>query len=162
MLPPPRYEKKQHPFTAAKQRACCFVELTECSQFFSPGFQLVLLVLVWAACELAVGHRLASSAALMTSDEAQPVTPGKMSQRQGKEGHPIQTKELLQPSALSPGVSYSIGYGASMMKEEGVLRRRFSTCAGVTAVFSPRTDGRKLVRNASFGGYNELSPVLSG
>ncbi|XP_058841623.1 oxysterol-binding protein-related protein 8-like isoform X6 [Acipenser ruthenus] len=49
-----------------------------------------------------------------------------------------------------------------MMKEEGVLRRRFSTCAGVTAVFSPRTDGRKLVRNASFGGYNELSPVLSG
>ncbi|RXM29120.1 Oxysterol-binding protein-related protein 8 [Acipenser ruthenus] len=101
-------------------------------------------------------------AALMTSDEAQPVTPGKMSHRQGKEGHPIQTKELLQPSALSPGVSCSIGYGASMMKEEGVLRRRFSTCAGVTAVFSPRTDGRKLVRNASFGGYNELSPVLSG
>ncbi|XP_034777737.2 oxysterol-binding protein-related protein 8-like isoform X8 [Acipenser ruthenus] len=49
-----------------------------------------------------------------------------------------------------------------MMKEEGVLRRRFSTCAGVTAVFSPRTDGRKLIRNASFGGYNELSPVLSG
>lgn len=48
-------------------------------------------------------------AALMTSDEAQPVTPGKMSHRQGKEGHPIQTKELLQPSALSPGVSYSIG-----------------------------------------------------
>ncbi|RXN00293.1 Oxysterol-binding protein-related protein 8 [Acipenser ruthenus] len=49
-----------------------------------------------------------------------------------------------------------------MMKEEGMLRRRFSTCAGVTAVFSPRTDGRKLIRNASFGGYNELSPVLSG
>ncbi|RXN00292.1 Oxysterol-binding protein-related protein 8 [Acipenser ruthenus] len=49
--------------------------------------------------------------ALMTSDEAQPVTPGKMSHRQGKEGHPIQTKELLQPSALSPGVSCSIGKG---------------------------------------------------
>ncbi|XP_006633595.1 oxysterol-binding protein-related protein 8 isoform X6 [Lepisosteus oculatus] len=49
-----------------------------------------------------------------------------------------------------------------MMKEEGILRRRFSTCAGVTVVFPPRTDGRKLTRNASFGGYNELSPILPG
>ncbi|MBN3271571.1 OSBL8 protein, partial [Polyodon spathula] len=55
-----------------------------------------------------IKDHLATSTALMTSDEAHPVTPGKMSQRQGKEGHPIQTKELLQPSALSPGVSYSI------------------------------------------------------
>ncbi|MGH0170474.1 UNVERIFIED_CONTAM: hypothetical protein FKN15_059073 [Acipenser sinensis] len=65
-------------------------------------------------------------AALMTSDEAQPVTPGKMSQRQGKEGHPIQTKELLQPSALSPGVSYSIGFDrgkddVSQPKEDSTL-----------------------------------------
>ncbi|XP_041114116.1 oxysterol-binding protein-related protein 8-like isoform X2 [Polyodon spathula] len=57
-----------------------------------------------------IKDHLATSTALMTSDEAHPVTPGKMSQRQGKEGHPIQTKELLQPSALSPGVSYSIGF----------------------------------------------------
>ncbi|KAK1169220.1 oxysterol-binding protein-related protein 8-like isoform X1 [Acipenser oxyrinchus oxyrinchus] len=57
-----------------------------------------------------IKDHLGTSTALMTSDEVQPVTPGKMSQRQGKEGHPIQTKELLQPSALSPGVSYSIGF----------------------------------------------------
>ncbi|KAH0616698.1 hypothetical protein JD844_028019 [Phrynosoma platyrhinos] len=46
------------------------------------------------------------------------------------------------------------------MKEEGPLRRRFSSCAGVS--LPPRADGRKLVRNASFGGYNELSPVFRG
>ncbi|KFU99597.1 Oxysterol-binding protein-related protein 8, partial [Tauraco erythrolophus] len=48
------------------------------------------------------------------------------------------------------------------MKEEGPVRRRFSSCAGISSVFSSRTDGRKLVRNASFGGYNELSPALPG
>ncbi|XP_078534486.1 oxysterol-binding protein-related protein 8 isoform X4 [Lissotriton helveticus] len=49
------------------------------------------------------------------------------------------------------------------MKEEGPLRRRFSSCAGVTTIVYPsRADGRKLVRNASFGGYNELSPPLPG
>ncbi|KFZ62702.1 Oxysterol-binding protein-related protein 8 [Antrostomus carolinensis] len=48
------------------------------------------------------------------------------------------------------------------MKEEGPVRRRFSACAGISSVFSPRADGRKLVRNASFGGYNELSPALPG
>ncbi|XP_039559825.1 oxysterol-binding protein-related protein 8 isoform X3 [Passer montanus] len=48
------------------------------------------------------------------------------------------------------------------MKEEGPVRRRFSSCAGISSVFSPRADGRKLVRNASFGGYNELSPALPG
>ncbi|XP_067416011.1 oxysterol-binding protein-related protein 8 isoform X2 [Emydura macquarii macquarii] len=49
------------------------------------------------------------------------------------------------------------------MKAEGPLRRRFSSCAGVSpGVFPARTDGRKLVRNASFGGYNELSPALPG
>ncbi|XP_018111434.1 oxysterol-binding protein-related protein 8 isoform X3 [Xenopus laevis] len=47
------------------------------------------------------------------------------------------------------------------MKEEGPLRRR--SCAGVsTGTFLSRPDGRKLVRNASFGGYNELSPALPG
>ncbi|XP_053572742.1 oxysterol-binding protein-related protein 8 isoform X2 [Bombina bombina] len=47
------------------------------------------------------------------------------------------------------------------MKEEGLLRRR--SCAGVSpGTFFPRPDGRKLVRNASFGGYNELSPALPG
>uniref|UniRef100_A0A8B9QX00 Oxysterol-binding protein n=1 Tax=Anas platyrhynchos TaxID=8839 RepID=A0A8B9QX00_ANAPL len=48
------------------------------------------------------------------------------------------------------------------MKEEGPLRRRFSSCAGISSVFSPRADGRKLVRNASFGGYYELSPASPG
>lgn len=48
------------------------------------------------------------------------------------------------------------------MKEEGALRRRFSSCAGISSVFSARADGRKLVRNASFGGYNELSPASPG
>ncbi|XP_036375927.1 oxysterol-binding protein-related protein 8 isoform X4 [Megalops cyprinoides] len=50
-----------------------------------------------------------------------------------------------------------------MIREEGVLcRRRFSTCGGVAAGLPPRPDGRKLIRNASFGGYNELSPILPG
>ncbi|XP_065415408.1 oxysterol-binding protein-related protein 8 isoform X15 [Chrysemys picta bellii] len=49
------------------------------------------------------------------------------------------------------------------MKEEGPLRRRFSSCAGVSpGVFPARSDVRKLVRNASFGGYNEISPALPG
>ncbi|KAM9311344.1 oxysterol-binding protein-related protein 8 isoform 2-T2 [Gastrophryne carolinensis] len=47
------------------------------------------------------------------------------------------------------------------MKEESLMRRR--SCAGVSpGTFLPRPDGRKLVRNASFGGYNELSPTLPG
>ncbi|XP_062338708.1 oxysterol-binding protein-related protein 8 isoform X5 [Osmerus eperlanus] len=47
-----------------------------------------------------------------------------------------------------------------MMKEEGVLcRRRFSTCGGTSSVRPPHPDGRKLIRNASFGGYNDLSPI---
>lgn len=49
------------------------------------------------------------------------------------------------------------------MKEESSQHRRFSSCTGVSSVlFPPRIDGRKLVRNASFGGYNELSPSLQG
>nr|XP_014353826.1 PREDICTED: oxysterol-binding protein-related protein 8 [Latimeria chalumnae] len=48
------------------------------------------------------------------------------------------------------------------MKEEELMRRRFSSCAGVPNLFPPRSDGRKLIRNASFGGYNELTPVLPG
>lgn len=47
-----------------------------------------------------------------------------------------------------------------MMKEEGLLsRRRFSTCGGTASLRPPHPDGRKLIRNASFGGYNELSPI---
>ncbi|CAF95054.1 unnamed protein product [Tetraodon nigroviridis] len=47
------------------------------------------------------------------------------------------------------------------MKEEGLLsRRRFSTCGGTASLRPPHPDGRKLIRNASFGGYNELSPIL--
>uniref|UniRef100_A0A8C4ZGT1 Oxysterol-binding protein n=1 Tax=Gadus morhua TaxID=8049 RepID=A0A8C4ZGT1_GADMO len=36
-------------------------------------------------------------------------------------------------------------------------RRRFSTCGGTTGALHP--SGRKLIRNASFGGYNQLSPL---
>lgn len=49
------------------------------------------------------------------------------------------------------------------MKEESSQQRRFSFCTVVSPVlFPPRIDGRKLIRNASFGGYNELSPSLPG
>ncbi|KAK1340898.1 hypothetical protein QTO34_017295 [Cnephaeus nilssonii] len=43
------------------------------------------------------------------------------------------------------------------MKEESSQQRRFSSCTVLPVLFPPRNDGRKLVRNASFGGYNELS-----
>ncbi|XP_051546711.1 oxysterol-binding protein-related protein 8-like isoform X4 [Myxocyprinus asiaticus] len=50
-----------------------------------------------------------------------------------------------------------------MMKEEGILgRRRFSTCGGTISARPPHPNGRKLIRNASFGGYNELSVCLPG
>ncbi|XP_056101278.1 oxysterol-binding protein-related protein 8 isoform X5 [Rhinichthys klamathensis goyatoka] len=50
-----------------------------------------------------------------------------------------------------------------MMKQEGILgRRRFSTCGGTISGRPPHPDGRKLIRNASFGGYNELSVCLPG
>ncbi|CAG5927299.1 unnamed protein product [Menidia menidia] len=46
------------------------------------------------------------------------------------------------------------------MKEESLLsRRRFSTCGGTTSARPAHPDGRRLIRNASFGGYNELSPI---
>uniref|UniRef100_A0A3P8WJL9 Uncharacterized protein n=1 Tax=Cynoglossus semilaevis TaxID=244447 RepID=A0A3P8WJL9_CYNSE len=46
------------------------------------------------------------------------------------------------------------------MKEEGLRGcRRFSTCGGTASIRPPHPDGRKLIRNASFGGYNELSPI---
>ncbi|XP_032815852.1 oxysterol-binding protein-related protein 5 isoform X1 [Petromyzon marinus] len=41
------------------------------------------------------------------------------------------------------------------MKEEGAQRRRFSLYAGI--VSPPKHASRKLVRNASFGGYNEIT-----
>ncbi|XP_032063434.1 oxysterol-binding protein-related protein 8 isoform X2 [Aythya fuligula] len=43
------------------------------------------------------------------SDESQLLTPGKMSQRQGKEAYFTPTKELLQPS-LSPATTHSHGF----------------------------------------------------
>ncbi|XP_051974088.1 oxysterol-binding protein-related protein 8-like isoform X5 [Xyrauchen texanus] len=52
---------------------------------------------------------------------------------------------------------------ALVMKEEGILgRRRFSTCGGTISAQPAHPDGRKLIRNASFGGYNELSVCLPG
>ena len=56
------------------------------------------------------------------SDESQLLTPGKMSQRQGKEAYFTPTKELLQPS-LSPATAHSHGFDkgkdeASQSKED--------------------------------------------
>ncbi|KAK3544463.1 hypothetical protein QTP86_012476 [Hemibagrus guttatus] len=46
------------------------------------------------------------------------------------------------------------------MKEEGIVGgRRFSMCGGIGSVCPER---RKLIRNASFGGYNELKNSLTG
>ncbi|XP_027015385.1 oxysterol-binding protein-related protein 8 isoform X5 [Tachysurus fulvidraco] len=46
------------------------------------------------------------------------------------------------------------------MKEEGIVDcRRFSMCAGIGSV---HPDIRKLIRNASFGGYNEITNHLTG
>ncbi|XP_056281477.1 oxysterol-binding protein-related protein 8 [Pseudoliparis swirei] len=45
------------------------------------------------------------------------------------------------------------------MKEGVMSRRRFSTYSGTAAFRPPHPDGRKLIRNASFGGYNELPPL---
>uniref|UniRef100_A0A8K9X7V3 Oxysterol-binding protein n=1 Tax=Oncorhynchus mykiss TaxID=8022 RepID=A0A8K9X7V3_ONCMY len=48
------------------------------------------------------------------------------------------------------------------MKEEGALcRRRFSTCGTTSSPRPPHPDGRKLIRNASFGGYNEWKLFVS-
>ncbi|XP_067906186.1 oxysterol-binding protein-related protein 8 isoform X3 [Heterodontus francisci] len=48
------------------------------------------------------------STSVTHSDESQPVTPGKMSLRQGREALHPQTKELVH-SSLSPGISSSLG-----------------------------------------------------
>lgn len=53
-------------------------------------------------------HLFYISAVVTNSDESQLLTPGKMSQRQGKEAYSTPTKELLQPS-LSPGSAHSHG-----------------------------------------------------
>ncbi|MCI4388637.1 hypothetical protein PGIGA_G00088280 [Pangasianodon gigas] len=46
------------------------------------------------------------------------------------------------------------------MKEEGIVGcRRFSMCGGIGSVHPER---RKLIRNASFGGYNEITNRLTG
>ncbi|XP_051482225.1 oxysterol-binding protein-related protein 8 isoform X1 [Apus apus] len=62
------------------------------------------------------------STVVTNSDESQLLTPGKMSQRQGKEAYFTPTKELLQPS-LSPGTTHSHGFDkgkddASQIKED--------------------------------------------
>ncbi|KAI1882016.1 hypothetical protein AGOR_G00246360 [Albula goreensis] len=48
--------------------------------------------------------------ALMPGDDTQPLTPGRMSQRHGKEGLQVPGKDLLTSPTLSPGVSYSHGF----------------------------------------------------
>lgn len=46
------------------------------------------------------------------------------------------------------------------MKEEGIVgRRRFSMCGGTGSVPPER---QKLIRNASFGGYNEITDHHTG
>ncbi|XP_074922758.1 oxysterol-binding protein-related protein 8 isoform X1 [Chelonoidis abingdonii] len=49
------------------------------------------------------------STVVTNSDESHLLTPGKMSQRQGKEVHLTPTKDLLQPT-LSPGTVHSHGF----------------------------------------------------
>ncbi|XP_005310875.2 oxysterol-binding protein-related protein 8 isoform X3 [Chrysemys picta bellii] len=49
------------------------------------------------------------STVVTNSDESHLLTPGKMSQRQGKEAHLTPTKDLLQPT-LSPGTVHSHGF----------------------------------------------------
>lgn len=55
-----------------------------------------------------IEHPFCISAVVANSDESQLLTPGKMSQRQGKEAYFTPTKELLQPS-LSPATTHSHG-----------------------------------------------------
>lgn len=71
-------------------------------------------------------------------------------------------RHSLQPPLLLPTTTTLVPFphAGPMMKEEGLLsRRRFSTCGGTASLRPPHPDGRKLIRNASFGGYNELSPI---
>uniref|UniRef100_A0A6I8PV96 Oxysterol-binding protein n=1 Tax=Xenopus tropicalis TaxID=8364 RepID=A0A6I8PV96_XENTR len=116
-------------------------------------------------CENKDSH---GSSHLVANSESPLILPAKMSQRQGKDAYLSPTKDLVQ-ATLSPGIIHSHAFHLRTvtlnkhlaMKEEGPLRRR--SCAGVSpGTFLPRPDGRKLVRNASFGGYNELSPALPG
>ncbi|XP_078076611.1 oxysterol-binding protein-related protein 5-like isoform X2 [Mustelus asterias] len=46
------------------------------------------------------------------------------------------------------------------MKEDHVSRRRFSLCTGLAT--PQKIDPRKLTRNSSFGGYNEICPLTPG
>ncbi|XP_067902171.1 oxysterol-binding protein-related protein 5-like isoform X4 [Heterodontus francisci] len=46
------------------------------------------------------------------------------------------------------------------MKEDHVLRRRFSLCIGLAT--PQKIDPRKLMRNSSFGGYSEICPLTPG
>ncbi|XP_015208360.1 oxysterol-binding protein-related protein 8 isoform X2 [Lepisosteus oculatus] len=57
-----------------------------------------------------IRDHLGTSTALMPGDDAPPLTPGKMSQKQGKEGLHAQTKDQPCSSSLSPGISYSHGF----------------------------------------------------
>jgi len=52
---------------------------------------------------------LGPSTVVANSDESQLLTPGKMSQRQGKEAYPTPTKDLYQPS-FSPASPHSQGF----------------------------------------------------
>lgn len=74
---------------------------------------------------------------------------------------PLPLSFLTTPPPLPPFLPRTEGAPTGpMMKEEGLLsRRRFSTCGGTASLRPPHPDGRKLIRNASFGGYNELSPI---
>ena len=58
-----------------------------------------------------IEHPFCISTVVTNSDESQLLTPGKMSQRQGKEAYFTPTKELLQPS-LSPATAHSHGKAA--------------------------------------------------
>ncbi|XP_036373787.1 oxysterol-binding protein-related protein 8-like isoform X4 [Megalops cyprinoides] len=62
----------------------------------------------------------------MPGDDTQPLTPGRMSQRHGKEGLLAPGKDLLTSPSLSPGVSYSHGFDRGkedllQLKEDSTL-----------------------------------------
>ncbi|XP_039617821.1 oxysterol-binding protein-related protein 8 isoform X2 [Polypterus senegalus] len=56
-----------------------------------------------------IKDHLGTSTALMINDTS-PLTPGRMSQRGGKEAHLAQTKDITHSGTLSPGVTYSHGF----------------------------------------------------
>ncbi|GCB64243.1 hypothetical protein scyTo_0000255 [Scyliorhinus torazame] len=61
---------------------------------------------------------------------------------------------------LLPRINQQLQEKTHAMKEDHATRRRFSLCTGLAT--PQKIDPRKLTRNSSFGGYNELCPLTTG